>query len=98
MIIFVDFDKTLTIEHMTTIINTTPNFNLISRINEMYDAGNTIVIYSCRSNPEICDKKQEEKMIEWLSLYKVKYTRIEKNKPYYDIIIDDKAISPPFHI
>ena len=34
-------------------------------------------------------------MVDYLDKYRIPYNRVVSNKPYYDIIIDDKAIGIP---
>lgn len=92
--IFVDFDKTITTDHLVNLINNPPRKNVIDYIEKMYNKGNIIIIYSCRSNPDICDPSDEARMKQYLSLHNIKYHSICRDKPYYDIIIDDKAINP----
>ena len=95
MIIFVDFDGTLHREHHSKFdLWTEPNERVVERVRKHYNDGDEIVMYSCRSNPHICDKKDEDLMINWLNKHEVPFHRIERNKPYFDYIIDDRAIHP----
>lgn len=93
MKIYVDFDKTLTKTHLTD-LNTAPNQELIDLLITLNLYGHEIIIFSCRSNIQICDKEDEHLMILWLRKHQVPYSRIEKNKPYYDLLIDDRSINP----
>lgn len=95
MIVFVDFDGTLHEAHHSEFdLWTEPNGRVANMIREMYEEGNEIVIYSCRSNLEICDFKDEDLMIKWLKKNEIPYSRIERDKPYFDILIDDRAANP----
>lgn len=95
MIIFVDFDGTLYEGHHSEFdLWTKPNGRVANIIRELYKEGNEIVMYSCRSNPEICDIKDEAEMIMWLKKNDIPYHRIEPDKPYFDYLIDDRALNP----
>jgi predicted mannosyl-3-phosphoglycerate phosphatase (HAD superfamily) len=89
--IFIDFDGTITNFHG---FDRDPAENAVETINKLYDAGFGIVIYSCRSNPEICSHEEHLKMVNYLTRNGIKFHRIEFDKPYYTLIIDDKAINP----
>ena len=64
-----------------------PKQNVIDIVNELYDAGNTIIIYTARG-------WQEYKMTErWLQIHGVKYHTIVCGKLVYDVILDDRAVN-----
>lgn len=92
MIIFVDFDNTIC-NHKED----GPSTDCISFLKLLKDYNHTIVVYSCRSNPDCVNDtvKAEADMIKFLEQYKVPYDRIERNKPFYNYIIDDRAIGCP---
>lgn len=91
MTYIVDLDNTL----LFTIINNNyeyevlePNYKLIKKINDLYDSGNTIIIWTGRHwNHLQMTKKQIEDN-------NIKYTTLLMGKPYADIYIDDKSIKP----
>lgn len=89
--IFIDFDGTITQFHG---FEHPPQENAVETINHLYDAGFGIVIYSCRSNTEVCDPIDHKKMVLYLEKYGIKFHRIQIGKPYYTLIIDDKALNP----
>ena len=87
----VDLDNTL----LFTIINENgeyevfqSNNNLIKKINNLYDSGNTIIIWTGRhwNYLEITKKQLDDNNI--------KYTTLLMAKPYADVYIDDKAVKP----
>lgn len=88
-IIYVDIDETI----CTTSDNrkyefSQPIIENIKKINKLYDEGNTIVYWTARgsrtnSNWFELTKKQ---LIEW----GVKFHELRLDKPYYDLLIDDK--------
>lgn len=60
-------------------------------INWVYDQGHEIVIYTSRGKMQK-DKKALNNLIEMLKVQGLKYTRIDKTKPDFDFILDDKAV------
>jgi hydroxymethylpyrimidine pyrophosphatase-like HAD family hydrolase len=59
----------------------------IDIINELYDQGHIIILWSARGWQEL------KYTTEWLKLYGVKYNSILLGKPIFDIFIDDKTIN-----
>jgi hypothetical protein len=55
MEIYIDFDGTITVPNVNfeEAIQQPPQEGCVETINALYDAGNLISIYSCRSNPEV---------------------------------------------
>jgi len=64
-----------------------PNKKIIKTINELYDLGHSVIIFTGRSSLEW------RVTTDWLKKYKVKYHQLIMNKPYYDIYIGDKAFN-----
>lgn len=64
-----------------------PKKDAVETINELYDAGNTIIIYSARTWVEY------EMTVDWLKRYGVKYHQLFMGKPVGDVWIDDRAIT-----
>lgn len=64
-----------------------PKTGAIVTINELYDAGHTIIIYSARTWAEY------EMTIAWLKRYGIKYHQLFMGKPIGDVWIDDRAIT-----
>lgn len=62
-----------------------PNKRNINKCNSLYNCRNTIYIYTCR------DYRFYKVTLDWLSLHNIKYDYIVMNKPYYDVLYDDKA-------
>jgi len=57
--IFIDFDGTITDPTYGTSLP--PQDGCVDTINRLYDSGNfEIIIYSCRSNPDICSPSQNK--------------------------------------
>lgn len=64
-----------------------PKADAVAVINKLYDAGNTIIIYSARTWVEY------EMTVDWLKRYGVKYHQLFMGKPIGDVWIDDRAIT-----
>jgi len=96
-ILAVDFDKTIsTFEKWEgpTVFGK-PIQKMINIVNKMYDSGVIIHIFTCR--------KDSPELRQWLNTNGVKYHDINtlkynyqemSMKPLYDVILDDKAVSP----
>jgi len=66
--------------------NAIPNYDMIDKVNELYDQGHEILIWTAR--PSI---KFSQITTHWLRLYGVRYSEIIFNKMYFDLLIDDKT-------
>ena len=88
------FDLDNTICHTTdkNYKDSYPYEEMVNKINELYDAGNKIIIYTARGGTSKID--YHELNITQLKNWGVKYHElIDKNKPHFDLFIDDKAIN-----
>lgn len=92
--IFVDMDGTLTNETEgfgpEVYSQRTPNPFIIGVVNNYYDQGHDITIYTARYHQD------REVTAEWLNKYGVKYHNLILGKPQYDIMIDDNSVNPRF--
>ena len=99
--IAVDLDGTLTLKgrfpeiwHITPmeLLNAydkvKPDLEMIKIVNNLYKKGYIIYIFTSRSN------LFQKHIKQWLKRYKVKYHYFITDKPFYDILIDDKAVRP----
>ena len=100
-LIIVDFDDTLCLhpDDKSDIANGTPNTALINKLNELHDKGYLIHIYTARGhfsavNRADADRKYRHVINAWLRKHNVKYDRLDFNKPFGIIYIDDKAVRP----
>lgn len=97
--IVVDFDDTLCFSHNRDWENGQPNLELIKKLNNLYDCGWQVDIYTARgsiscSTREQAENKYRNSMEKWLEKYNVKYHNFSFQKPLAQYYIDDKAISP----
>ena len=67
-----------------------PYPEVIARINELYDAGHTIYIYTARGSST--GKDWHEFTKEQLKSWNIKYHKLFMGKPGADIFVDDKSI------
>jgi capsule biosynthesis phosphatase len=98
MRIVFDIDETLTIKQGPDYtIDSLPDKEMIEIVNQLYDSGNTIVLYTARKmessghNVGLAIAKGAPNTFKWLEKYSVKYHEIFFGKPNGDIYIDDKA-------
>ena len=69
-----------------------PYTKVIEKINFLYDTGNEITIYTARGSTSKIDYNELNK--KQLEEWGVKYHHlIDKGKPSYDLLVDDKAIN-----
>ncbi len=92
MIYAFDIDGVIGITDGTDYVNSKPNRTVIRKVNELYDQGHTIKIFTGRGSFSGIDWYEFTK--DQLSGWGVKYHELLTNKPLYDVLIDDRAIPP----
>jgi sialic acid synthase len=70
---------------------TEPNLKNIQKVNELYDKGHTIIIWTARGN--MTGKNWFEITYDQLNKWNVKFHELRMNKPNFDILIDDKVLN-----
>jgi len=91
MIIFVDIDNTICYSEPPNYIRSIPKQDAIDRINKLYEEGNTIVYWTARG---ASSKNDWSELTQWqLKEWGVKYHELRLDKPYFDLLIDDKAVT-----
>lgn len=92
MVVYIDIDDTICISpdkpNYTTSI---PIHKNISKANDLYDAGHTIIYWTARGSETGIDWSEITK--KQFKAWNVKYHDIKFGKPYYDLFIDDKNIN-----
>lgn len=69
-----------------------PNHIIIKKINELFDAGNNITLFTARGTSS--GKEWHDITTNQLKKWGVKHHKlIDKGKPSYDVFVDDKAIN-----
>ena len=101
-LVVVDFDDTLCLhqtDDTSDISIGEPNIELITRLNDLFTAGYNIEILTARGHFSTNSREEAEKTYrpvieEWLNRHNVQYNKLNFNKPYGVLYIDDKAIRP----
>lgn len=94
----IDLDDTICFTQNRDFEHSIPYKEVIRKINQLYNKGYEIVIYTARgakSCKTLLDRelKYRELTEKWLKKHKVKYTKLEFGKPNADYYIDDKNIT-----
>ena len=94
-----DIDNTIVkFENHRDYENFKPDKEMVRIINDLYDDGHTIVLYTARGmksvGAENIVKEILPPLIKNLENIGLKYHELLTHKPVYDWIIDDKAIDP----
>lgn len=88
MQIIIDLDGTICTEEKTYSRSLAkPLEGAITSINNLFEAGNIIIIYSARTWMEF------EMTTVWLKKHEIKYHQLVLGKPIGDVWIDDRAIN-----
>jgi hypothetical protein len=78
--------------------NSQPIYKSIKKINELYFAGNRILIFTSRfmgrsnDNPALAKKKGYQLTLAQLKKWGLNFNKLIFGKPSFDIIIDDKSL------
>ena len=92
MIIRVDIDETIcTHDEKRYYPDAKPLYDRINVINDLYEAGHTIVYWTARG--AITGKDWFDLTVSQLNEWGAKFHSVELGKPHYDLYIDDKSIS-----
>lgn len=84
--IAVDLDGTLCQEGFTTErMFAIPNYDVIAKVNELYDLGHEITIFTARQHQDMRITK------EWLRSHCVKHSHLVLGKVPYDYLLDDRS-------
>lgn len=91
MIIYIDIDNTIAKTNVTDYKNATPMIDRITKINELYLSGHTIIYWTARGTGSGIDYGEltRSQLKTWGCLYH----ELKFNKPIFDLYIDDKAIN-----
>ena len=79
--------------------NSTPNMKAIKKINDLYDEGHKIIIFTARFMGRTNNNVKQAHEIgfkfttDQLQKWNVKYNRLFMGKPSFDLLIDDKALN-----
>ena len=89
---FFDLDNTLCVTKGLNYHESTPIIDRIKKVNELYNKGNKITIYTARGSVSKIDYREltQSQLKRWGVLY---HDLNIGEKPNFDILIDDKAKS-----
>ena len=91
MIIYVDIDETICVTPADRdYTQSTPIKKNIEKINDLYDAGHTIVYWTARGSGS--GKDHTELTKHQMEKWKAKFHELKLGKPVYDLFICDKAV------
>lgn len=93
----VDIDDTISFTYNRDFVNSEPNQPVIDKINELYDKGWKIILFTARGAKscktlEEREKKYREVTENWLQRHNVKYNELAFGKMNADYYVDDKAM------
>tara|TARA_B110000285_G_scaffold216738_1_gene264310 strand:+ start:448 stop:744 length:297 start_codon:yes stop_codon:yes gene_type:complete len=92
MIIYVDIDETICYYENDRDYNIAkPYHNRISKVNKLYDEGNTIVYWTARGT--VTQENWFHVTLNQLNSWNCKFHELRMGKPAYDLFIDDKNIN-----
>ena len=98
--IVIDLDDTISMTITRDWENAEPIWDVINRVNYLYDMGWEVVILtargqlSCKGDYKAADKKYRSMIELWLNKHGVKYHTLSFEKPLATYYIDDKAMRP----
>jgi len=95
----IDIDDTISFTYNRDFVNSVPNIPVINKINELYDAGWEIILYTARgakSCATLDERKQKYEKVtkDWLERHNVKYHALLFGKMNATRYVDDKAMGP----
>jgi len=91
MIIRVDIDNTICKTPGSDYKNAVPNYNRITRINNLYDSGHIIIYWTSRGIKE--KKNLRPLTLKQLEDWGCKYHKLDMEKPLFDLLIDDNTLN-----
>lgn len=96
--IVIDLDDTICYTENRDFENSTPNEEVINKINELYNKDWKIIIYTARGGKSCKTLEEKETKYrklteEWLKKHNVKYTELLFGKMNADYYVDDKNLS-----
>ena len=91
MKIYIDIDNTITDTPSADYENAKPNFENIAKVNELFEHGHEITMWTARGTVTGIDWRPltEHQLKEW----GVKFHHLKMGKPAFDLFIDDKVLN-----
>jgi hydroxymethylpyrimidine pyrophosphatase-like HAD family hydrolase len=90
MIYCFDLDGTLCSDTGGDYPKATPRSEVISKLNQLYDSGHTIIVYTARGSTTGLDWHELTK--NQVKAWNIKHHKLIMGKPGADVYVDDKSI------
>ena len=96
-----DVDDTICIHNDRDYINAVPIQDMIDIINNLYNNGHHISLYtargqnSCKGDIDLIKEKNQDILLQWLEKHNVHFNELIFGKPLGDFYVDDKAVDLP---
>jgi len=95
-IVYVDIDETICFYDSDRIYEEAkPDYENIKKINDLYDSGCEITYFTSRGSSQPKNKRRTNYLFNMtksqLEKWGAKFHNLKLQKPFYDVIIDDKA-------
>lgn len=91
--IYVDIDNTICATEGTDYANAKPMPERIAVVNRLYDDGHEIVLWTARGALHGVTLALATLTKRQLAKWGVKFHRLRLDKPYFDLLVDDRALS-----
>ena len=91
--IFVDIDNTLCNTPGTNYAAATPWRDRIAVVNRLFDEGHQVVIWTARGALNGVTPALRELTAAQLKLWGVRHHELRLDKPYFDLLVDDRALT-----
>lgn len=98
--IVVDVDDTLCYTVGRDYANASPNMELISKLAALRRDGWIVTLFtargqvSCNGDLDLIHERVKPILVEWLERHSVEYDELIFGKPYADVYVDDKGMTP----
>lgn len=90
---FIDIDNTICQTDGTEYAAARPWPERIAVVNRLYDAGHRIVMWTARGSLHGVTLQLRQLTRRQLEAWGVKYHELRLDKPYFDVLVDDRALS-----
>jgi hypothetical protein len=93
--IYVDIDDTICKTNDTDYVNAEPKQIAIDKVNDLYDKGHHITMWTARGTVTGID--WYDLTLQQLKEWGVKFHQLKMGKPSFDLFIDDKVLNSLMH-
>lgn len=93
MTYFVDIDNTICQTEGTAYADAQPWPEHIAVVNRLFEAGHTVVMWTARGSLNGVTLSLRQLTERQLDKWGVKYHELRLDKPFFDVLVDDRALS-----